>query len=96
MMILLQATEAVAVAAEQAPKTMGLGELFLAGGFLMWPLLILGGVAVFIFFERFWAIRKASAVDMNFMNRIVGSISARDGSEPPYSSAARPIRRSLT
>ena len=70
MMILLQATEAVAVAAEQAPKTMGLGELFLAGGFLMWPLLILGGVAVFIFFERFWAIRKASAVDMNFMNRI--------------------------
>ena len=56
MMILLQATEAVAVAAEQAPKTMGLGELFLAGGFLMWPLLILGGVAVFIFFERFWAI----------------------------------------
>lgn len=55
MMILLQATEAVAVAAEQAPKTMGLGELFLAGGFLMWPLLILGGVAVFIFFERFWA-----------------------------------------
>ena len=70
MMILLQATEAVAVAAEQPPKTMGLGELFLAGGFLMWPLLILGGVAVFIFFERFWAIRKASAVDMNFMNRI--------------------------
>ena len=35
MMILLQATEAVAVAAEQAPKTMWLGELFLAGGFLM-------------------------------------------------------------
>ena len=27
-------------------------------------------MAVFIFFERFWAIRKASAVDMNFMNRI--------------------------
>ena len=60
----------VAGPAKQAPKTMGLGELFLAGGFLMWPLLILGGVAVFIFFERFWAIRKASAVDMNFMNRI--------------------------
>ena len=69
-MILLQATEPVAVAAEQTAKTMGLGELFLAGGFLMWPLLILGGAAVFIFFERFWAIRKASSVDMNFMNRI--------------------------
>ncbi len=69
-MILLQATEPVAMAAEQTAKTMGLGELFLAGGFLMWPLLILGGAAVFIFFERFWAIRKASSVDMNFMNRI--------------------------
>ena len=65
-MILLQATEPVAMAAEQTAKTMGLGELFLAGGFLMWPLLILGGAAVF----RFWAIRKASSVDMNFMNRI--------------------------
>ena len=59
MMILLQATEAVAVAAEQAPKTMGLGELFLAGGFLMWPLLILGGVAVFIILGRILAIRNA-------------------------------------
>ena len=77
MMILLQATEAVAVAAEQAPKTMGLGELFLAGGFLMWPLLILGGVAVFIFFERFWAIRKASAVDMNFMKMGIRDRSCR-------------------
>lgn len=77
MMILLQATEpvaaataAAAAATEQAAQTMSFGELFLAGGFLMWPLLILGGVAVFIFFERFWAIRKASAVDVNFMNRI--------------------------
>lgn len=68
--MLLQATEAVAVAAEEGAKTMGLGQLFLAGGWLMWVLLALGGVAVFIFFERFWAIRKASQVDGNFMNRI--------------------------
>ncbi len=52
------------------PKTMSFGELFLAGGWLMWPLLILGGVAVFIFVERFMAIRKASKVDMNFIRRI--------------------------
>lgn len=69
MNMLLQATEVVAEAAEQA-QTMGLGQLFLAGGWLMWPLLALGGVTIFIFFERFWAIKKASAVDMNFMNRI--------------------------
>ena len=72
-MFLLQASEPAAtatLAVEPVAETMSFGELFLAGGFLMWPLLILGGVAVFIFFERFWAIRKASAVDPNFMNRI--------------------------
>ncbi len=36
----------------------------------MWPLLALGGVTIFIFVERFLAIRKASVLDMNFMNRI--------------------------
>lgn len=70
--MLMQATEVVAEVAEVAKggTTMGLGELFLAGGWLMWPLLALGGVTIFIFAERFWAIKKASAVDMNFMNRI--------------------------
>ena len=36
----------------------------------MWPLLALGGVTVFIFVERWLAIRKASGLNMNFMNRI--------------------------
>lgn len=54
---------------EQA-KAMGLGELFMKGGWLMWVLLALGGVTIFIFVERFIAIRKASQLDMNFMNRI--------------------------
>ena len=69
MSIVLQAAEVAATATEKA-STMGLGELFLAGGWLMWPLLALGGVGIFIFFERFWAIRKASQVDINFINRI--------------------------
>ena len=42
---------------------------------LMWPLLALGGVTIFIFVERFMAIRKASVLDMNFMNRIRDYIS---------------------
>jgi biopolymer transport protein ExbB len=50
--------------------TMGLGELILAGGWLMIPLALLGALTIFVFFERFWAIRKASQLDMNFMNRI--------------------------
>ncbi len=49
---------------------MGLWELFSKGGWLMWPLLALGGVTIFIFVERYLSIRKASTLDMNFMNRI--------------------------
>ena len=43
---------------------MGLWTLFVKGGWLMWPLLALGGVTIFIFVERFMAIRKASVLDM--------------------------------
>ncbi len=60
-------------AAQEAATTqsqMGLWELFAKGGWLMWPLLALGGVTVFIFVERYLAIRKASSLDINFMNRI--------------------------
>ncbi len=57
-------------AATTAQSQMGLWELFAKGGWLMWPLLILGGVTIFIFVERFMAIRKATTLDMNFMNRI--------------------------
>ena len=36
----------------------------------MWVLLLLGGVTIFIFVERFVAIVKASRLNINFMNRI--------------------------
>ena len=54
---------------------MGLWTLFVKGGWLMWPLLALGGVTIFIFVERYMAIRKASVLDINFMNRIRDYIS---------------------
>ena len=72
MMTFLQAAEAVATSEE---TRMGLWKLFSMGGWLMWPLLALGGVTIFIFVERFMAIRKASVLDMNFMNRIRDYIS---------------------
>ncbi len=74
MMIFMQAVEGTAEVVEQSPS-MSFGELFMSGGWLMWPLLILGGVTIFIFVERFLAIRKASGLDMNFMNRIRDFIS---------------------
>ena len=57
-------------AAQTAANEIGLWELFSKGGWLMWVLLLLGGLTIFIFVERFIAIRSASGVDMNFMNRI--------------------------
>lgn len=82
MSILLQANAAAEVAQEltevatQATEqtTMGLGELIMAGGFLMIPLAILAGVTIFIFVERFIAIRKASKMDMTFINKIRDNI----------------------
>lgn len=54
----------------EQPEMMSFGELFLAGGWLMWILLLLGAGAIYLFVERFIAIRKASRIDHNFMNRI--------------------------
>ena len=69
MITLLQATD-MAVEVAQVTESMSFGDLFMAGGWLMWPLLALLGVAIFIFVERFIAIRKASSVDENFMHRV--------------------------
>ncbi len=64
---LLQA-DATGAATEKA--AMSLFELVKAGGWLMIPLALLAGVMVYIFVERYTAIRKASATDNNFMSRI--------------------------
>ena len=45
-------------------------ELAQKGGWIMIPIIFLSFVAVYIFFERFFAVRKASQIDVNFMNRI--------------------------
>ncbi len=45
-------------------------DLTLKGGWIMIPLALLWFIAIYLFLERFWAIKKASVEDMNFMNRI--------------------------
>ncbi len=40
------------------------------GGWLMVPIVVLAVVAVYIFFERFYAIRKAAQFENNFIDRI--------------------------
>ncbi|MCF8224879.1 MAG: MotA/TolQ/ExbB proton channel family protein [Bacteroidales bacterium] len=45
-------------------------DLAIKGGWVMIPILLLSLVAVYIFFERWFAIKKAANIDQNFMNRI--------------------------
>ncbi len=85
MNLFLQAVEGAAEIAEGAAqmaeemevtaKSMSFWDLFTSGGWLMWVLLLLGALAIFLFVERFVAIRKASKMNLNFMNRIRDKIS---------------------
>ncbi len=45
-------------------------ELAVKGGWVMVPIAILSIIAIYIFIERFMAIRNAGKIDQNFMNRI--------------------------
>lgn len=45
-------------------------SLAMKGGWVMLPIILLSIVAVYIFFERYFAINNARKVDINFMNRI--------------------------
>lgn len=62
--------EQVAAQTAEESGSMGLGDLILAGGWLMIPLAILGAISIFIFVERYMAIRKATNYDPHFMDRI--------------------------
>ena len=66
------AQQAIADAAAASEETLSIGfwDLFMGGGWLMWVLVALAAVMIFIFVERFIAIRRATRVDNNFMNRI--------------------------
>lgn len=57
-------------AAEQTETTLSALDLAIKGGWVMVILALLFVIAVYIFFERFMALRNASKEDINFMNRI--------------------------
>jgi len=54
----------------QGSSTESFVNLAIKGGWVMIPIVLLSFVAVYIFFERWFAIKRASKVDQNFMNRI--------------------------
>ncbi|MDR1672894.1 MAG: MotA/TolQ/ExbB proton channel family protein [Bacteroidales bacterium] len=70
--ILLQTPLPVPNALEQGEGeiSLPLWDLALKGGWIMIPIAVLSILAVYIFVERYFAIRKAAQTDENFMNRI--------------------------
>ncbi len=74
---LTQAANAVSQAAENIPVTppvqqqsLTFFDLLIKGGGIMIPIALLSLLAIYIFFERFFAIKKANRQDKNFMNSI--------------------------
>lgn len=67
-----EAAEAATQMVSQAQEEMSFSliEMAFKGGWLMIPLFLLSILAVYLFGERWWAIRKASKVDENFMRNI--------------------------
>ncbi|MDR3185052.1 MAG: MotA/TolQ/ExbB proton channel family protein [Prevotellaceae bacterium] len=62
----LQTAEALLV--EEVPASLSLLDMAVKGGPLMIPLFLLSIIAVYIFGERWWVIRKASKIDHRFMD----------------------------
>lgn len=67
-----------AASAAEHTKNIGFGELIMAGGLLMIPLAALLGVAIFIFTERFLALRKAMDIDPDFMRKVKAILDTND------------------
>ncbi len=65
-----QVADTISSGGEAGEVTLSYWELAIKGGWVMIPIVILSVLAVYIFFERFFAIKKAAEVDANFMNRI--------------------------
>jgi biopolymer transport protein ExbB len=51
-------------------QSMPVWELLTKGGWLMIPIFLMSIVSVYIFFDRYLSIRKATKIDRNFMDRI--------------------------
>jgi biopolymer transport protein ExbB len=89
------------VAMTAAQQKENLWDILIKGGPLMIPLAILLVIAIFVFFERYIAIKKAAKLDDNFMNIIrdhiiSGNISAaRSVSKNTSTATARMVDKGI-
>jgi len=79
-LLFLQSVNATADLTEAAAQTtegaieLRFWELVLKGGWIMIPIFLLSIIAVYIFVERYFAIKKASKIDPRFMEQIKDNI----------------------
>lgn len=89
------------VDATQVADKVNMWDLLQKGGWIMYPLYLLFVAAIFVFIERFMAIKKASAIEDNFMsiirdNVITGNlIGARNLAKNTNNCVARIIDKGL-
>ncbi len=75
---LAQTAQTAATAAEPVTKDLSWWNLTMLGGWLMIPLALLAIVSIYIFFERVFAIGRASKEDAAFMEKIKNNIHKGD------------------
>jgi biopolymer transport protein ExbB len=96
----LQTAETLLV--EEGPAPLSLLDMAVKGGPLMIPLFLLSIIAVYIFAERWWAIRKASKIDHRFMDMLKDHIhdgkikAARELCEKNNTPVARLLEKGLS
>lgn len=90
-LLLQMAQDTTAIDAE---SKLSILELLIKGGWLVIPIAILAIIAVYIFIERYIAIRQAGRIDASFMNRIRemvvagnidGALALANNNNSPYS-----------
>ncbi len=72
-MILLQVTQTTPLdtaAMSEGEASISIIELLFKGGFMMIPIVLLSFLAVYIFFERYFSIKKAARTPDAFMNKV--------------------------
>lgn len=98
---LADTTHKVSAAIPPMPEKISMWDLLQKGGWIMYPLYALLVAAVFVFFERLIAIRKASRIEGNFMsiirdNIVSGNVSsARNLAKNTNNPVARMIDKGL-
>ena len=75
-MILIYSLYETAAAISSSEQATTILDLLMKGGIIMIPIFILSIIAVYIFFERYFAIKRSSKEDPMFMEKIKDYIHA--------------------